>query len=93
VDDEIVHVKNAEWLFRNISSTSKEIIYLGDSYHMITIDNEFDIVNRHTADFLKKSVNYNHAYLMKVIFNALLLLVQSGHGEARGIMSAEDSGL
>jgi len=65
VDDEIVHVRNAEWLFRNISSSSKEIIYLGDSYHMITIDNEFDIVNRHTVDFLKKSVN---AYFDEPVF-------------------------
>jgi carboxylesterase len=57
VDDEVVHVRNAEWIFREIRSAEKEIIYLGDSYHMITIDNERETVTQETARFLKKSVN------------------------------------
>ncbi len=57
VDDEIVHIRNAEWAYRHIRSEEKEIIYLGDSYHMITIDNERDTVNQETLRFLKKSVN------------------------------------
>ena len=57
VDDEIVHIRNAEWVYREIRSEEKEMIYLGDSYHMITIDNERDTVNQETARFLKKSVN------------------------------------
>lgn len=57
VDDEIVHIRNAEWVYRTISSEDKEIIYLGDSYHMITIDNERETVSQETIRFLKKSVN------------------------------------
>jgi len=57
VDDEIVHIRNAEWVYRKISSEDKEIIYLGDSYHMITIDNERETVSQETIRFLKKSVN------------------------------------
>jgi len=57
VDDEVVHVRNAEWIYREICSEEKEIIYLGDSYHMITIDNERETVSQETARFLKKSVN------------------------------------
>lgn len=57
VDDEIVHIRNAEWVYREMSSKDKEIIYLGDSYHMITIDNERDTVSQETIRFLKKSVN------------------------------------
>ena len=57
VDDEVVHVRHADWVFKKIKSPDKEIIYLGDSYHMITIDNERDTVNEETARFLKKSVN------------------------------------
>ena len=57
VDDEIVHIRNAEWVYRKISSEEKEIIYLGDSYHMITIDNERETVSQETTRFLKKSVN------------------------------------
>ena len=58
VDDEIVHIRNAEWVFREIRSEEKEIIYLGDSYHMITVDNERETVNQETTRFLKKSVNH-----------------------------------
>lgn len=57
VDDEIVHIRNAEWVYRQILSEEKEIIYLGDSYHMITIDNERETVSQETNRFLKKSVN------------------------------------
>ena len=57
VDDEVVHIRNAEWAHRHIRSEEKEIIYLGDSYHMITIDNERDTVSQETLRFLKKSVN------------------------------------
>ena len=56
-DDETVHMRNAEWAYQNISSATKEFIYLGDSYHMITVDNERETVNQETARFLKKTVN------------------------------------
>jgi carboxylesterase len=56
-DDETVHMRNAEWAYKNISSATKEFIYLGDSYHMITVDNEREPVNQETARFLKKTVN------------------------------------
>jgi len=50
-------MRNAEWAYQNISSATKEFIYLGDSYHMITVDNERETVNQETARFLKKTVN------------------------------------
>jgi carboxylesterase len=56
-DDETVHMRNAEWAFNNIRSATKEFIYLGDSYHMITVDNERETVNQETVRFLKKTVN------------------------------------
>lgn len=57
VDDEVVDIRNAEWVYQEIRSEDKEIIYLGDSYHMITIDNERETVSQETIRFLKKSVN------------------------------------
>lgn len=57
VDDETVHIRNAEWAYAQIRSASKEFIYLGDSYHMITVDNERETVNQETIRFLKKTVN------------------------------------
>jgi len=57
VDDESVHIRSAERVFEQIGSPSKEFIYLGDSYHMITIDNERETVHQETARFLKNTVN------------------------------------
>ena len=57
VDDESVHVSNPETLFQRVSSVDKEFIYLGDSYHMITIDNERDLVRKESLRFLKTAVN------------------------------------
>jgi carboxylesterase len=56
-DDETVHMRNAEWAYKHIRSATKEFIYLGDSYHMITVDNERETVNQETVRFLKKAVN------------------------------------
>jgi carboxylesterase len=57
VDDETVHMRNVESVFKAIRSATKNIIYLGDSYHMITVDNERETVNQETARFLKTQVN------------------------------------
>ena len=57
VDDESVHVRNPENIFRRVASADKEFVYLGDSYHMITIDNERDLVRKESMRFLKSSVN------------------------------------
>lgn len=57
VDDDTVHMRNAEWAYRNIDSTHKDFIYLGDSYHMITVDNERETVSQETTRFLKIAVN------------------------------------
>ena len=57
VDDETVHIRNAQWLFKHIASAHKDMLYLGDSYHMITVDNERETVSQETARFLKRSIN------------------------------------
>ena len=41
----------------NLKTRQKDFIYLGDSYHMITVDNERETVSLETARFLKKSIN------------------------------------
>lgn len=57
VEDETVSVRHAEWVFEHIASSNKDIIYLGDCYHMITIDNERDTVLHETERFIKRAVN------------------------------------
>lgn len=57
VEDETVAVRNAEWVHRHVASGSKELIYLGDCYHMITIDNERETVMHETERFIKGTLN------------------------------------
>ena len=57
IDDESVHIRNPEFVYQEVKSSVKEFIYLGDSYHMITVDNERDIVHKESLRFLKKMVN------------------------------------
>ena len=57
VDDESVHIRSAERVYQGIATTNKEFIYLGDSYHMITIDNERETVEQETTRFIKNIVN------------------------------------
>jgi len=53
IDDEIGTIKNAEIINKGISSKNVRIIYLGNSYHMITVDNERETVNFEVGHFLE----------------------------------------
>jgi carboxylesterase len=55
IDDETSSPRNAQFVASNVGSTYLRTIYLDDSYHMITSDNEREIVARETAAFLKES--------------------------------------
>ena len=55
IDDETSSPRNAQFVASNIGSPYLRTIYLDDSYHMITSDNEREIVARETAVFLKES--------------------------------------
>ena len=57
IEDEAVAVRNAEWVYQHIGSASKELIYLGDCYHMITLDNERETVMHETERFIKGALN------------------------------------
>ncbi len=56
-DDETAHPKSIDEAMQCISSEIKRLHLLGDSYHMITVDNERDTVNYETAFFLKQQIN------------------------------------
>jgi carboxylesterase len=57
VEDESVHPRHAEFVYKTVSSVEKELILLGDCYHMITVDNERDTVFYETEMFIKRYVN------------------------------------
>lgn len=57
IEDEICSLKGVERVIEKISSTRKELIYLDDCYHLITIDNQKNLVYSETSLFLKDCVN------------------------------------
>jgi carboxylesterase len=55
IDDETANPRNAHDVAAKIASPFLRTIYLDDSYHMITSDNEREIVASETAAFLRES--------------------------------------
>lgn len=49
--DDITKIGNAEFIYENVSSPDKDFVRLRDSYHLITLDNEKDIVIQKTVEF------------------------------------------
>src|SRR5262249_37379143 len=56
-DDETASPRNADTVYGRIGSERKRKILLGDSYHMITMDNERDFVARETIRFYRQSLH------------------------------------
>ena len=85
VDDEIANPNNVELLFKKISSAFKRAIYLGNSYHMITVDNERETVANESAAFLKEIYDQsaNEKIREKIISPELqrFLRVEKSHQE------------
>ncbi|MBV8031911.1 MAG: alpha/beta fold hydrolase [Betaproteobacteria bacterium] len=55
-DDETASPRNADEVFAGIRSVHKRRLMLGDSYHIITMDNERDLVARETIRFFQQSI-------------------------------------
>lgn len=56
-EDETVSPRNAEWLMAHIAAKRKKLVFLGQSYHMITIDNEYELVFYESKQFIKAAIN------------------------------------
>lgn len=53
IDDDVVAPSTIEWLNTTINSATCQLIWLGGSYHIITLDNEREIVVNETVEFLQ----------------------------------------
>ena len=51
--DDLTSTKSAHFVFNKCSSAKKELVILENSYHMITLDNEQDLILSKTIDFFK----------------------------------------
>lgn len=52
VDDETAAPRNAEEIMHRVNSEKRRVVWLGDSYHIITVDNERELVVNETARFI-----------------------------------------
>ncbi|WP_036666605.1 alpha/beta hydrolase [Paludibacterium yongneupense] len=57
VDDETAAPRNAEIIMRGVSSEVRKVIWLGDSYHIITFDNEREVVLNEAVRFFNRSTS------------------------------------
>lgn len=56
-EDETASVRNVDYLQENIQSTHLRILLLQNSYHMITLDNEKEVVASEVTEFFNKKIN------------------------------------
>lgn len=53
-DDDMTSIKNSKFIYENIKSEMKEMVLLYDSYHVITADQERDLVAEKTEYFFAR---------------------------------------
>jgi carboxylesterase len=63
IDDDVVSPHSAEWVYSTIKSSVKKLIWLGNSYHIITLDNEREIVTNETAEFIQLAFDAKKSYI------------------------------
>jgi carboxylesterase len=56
IDDETASPKNPDLIISKISSETCRVIWLGNSYHMITVDNEREVVANEVIKFIGLSI-------------------------------------
>ena len=56
IDDETASPKNPEIIMDRISSETCRMIWLGNSYHMITVDNEREVVANEINNFINETI-------------------------------------
>jgi carboxylesterase len=57
VEDETASPKSADFVVDRIGSTTIRKVFLDNSYHMITIDNDRELVARETRDFFLQNID------------------------------------
>lgn len=74
VDDETASPKNPDFILSKLASETRRIIWLGNSYHMITVDNEREIVANEVLNFINISKEKNNLAIDVNISNPQLIV-------------------
>ncbi len=65
IDDDISTTANADRVYTNIGSQRKRKIFLDDCYHIITMDNERELVSRETQWFFEEAAEFRQVSLAR----------------------------
>ncbi len=57
IDDETTAPRNSEQILQEVGSGTRKAVWLGDCYHIITFDNEREIVTNETVRFIQKAIH------------------------------------
>lgn len=60
IEDDLTSIKSADFVYKNAASPIKEYFKLYNSYHLITIDNEKDLVAQKMIQFFEKNSREKH---------------------------------
>lgn len=63
IDDDVVSPQSAELINATVKSPMKKLIWLGNSYHIITLDNEREIVVNESIEFIQMSFDASKSYV------------------------------
>ncbi len=75
VDDETASPKNPDLILKEVSSDIRKIIWLGNCYHMITVDNEREIVVNETINFITQ-IQQSHQLKKQTKSPAISLVIK-----------------
>lgn len=70
IDDDTASVKSADFVARHIGSQVVRKIFLDDSYHIVTMDNERELVARETCNFFREQIGGDAAQAVRVPVSA-----------------------
>jgi len=62
IDDDVTSPHTAELIQREVKSALRKLVWLGNSYHIITLDNEREIVVNETVEFIEMNFQKSKSY-------------------------------
>ncbi len=62
-EDDLTSTKSADFVYKKVSSKTKEMIILKDSYHLVLYDNEKELVFNKTWEFFNLTAGENREYI------------------------------
>jgi carboxylesterase len=65
IDDETTAPRNSQQIIQEVKSGTRKAVWLGDCYHIVTFDNEREIVTNETVRFIQKAIHahsHDHNY-------------------------------